>query len=182
MDVCVSFKVMKLWTSPYHPKIQWNGFNRTLNAVTSHFVNAKQDNWDQFIPLRSYAYNATFNATTGHSLYYLMMSRSKMSLAEVFASFPKPEGTTWEKRRKLPFRKHDKQLIRMSFVVKTKLHKKLRWRTPRSTSFLTKNQRRSLDPVLYSSDGFASEVLPPLYRPVSGHLSQRPAFVYFNST
>jgi hypothetical protein len=105
-ELCILFRVMKLWTSPYHPQGDpVERFNRTLNSMSSHFINEEQDNWDQFIPLLSFAYNATNNSTTGFSPFYLMLGRPPMSLAETFALLPQSEGTTWGEEAKSAMKK-----------------------------------------------------------------------------
>ena len=56
-------------TSSYHP--QSNGgserFNRTLIEALRCFVNARQDNWDQYLVHFEFAYNISVNPATGLS-------------------------------------------------------------------------------------------------------------------
>jgi transposase InsO family protein len=67
-DLYTLFKINKIWTSPYHPQTYSSveRFNRTLNAMLSHFVDTeRQDDWDQFLPLVIFAYISTFNPAIG---------------------------------------------------------------------------------------------------------------------
>jgi hypothetical protein len=71
------FRVNKIATTPYSPRS--NGFvenhNRTMKDQLHHFVDAKQKDWDIFLPTVQLMYNTTVNAATGYTPYYLMFGR-----------------------------------------------------------------------------------------------------------
>ena len=95
-EMCVLLRIQKLWTSPYHPQSDpVERVNRTFNAMLSHFVNDRQDNWDSFLPLICVAYNTTFNATTGHTPYFLMMGHNPLTLADFLINVPQTENSSW---------------------------------------------------------------------------------------
>ena len=64
-------------TSSYHP--QSNGgserFNRTLIEALRCFVNARQDNWDQYLVHFEFAYNISVNPATGLSPFVLQFAQ-----------------------------------------------------------------------------------------------------------
>jgi transposase InsO family protein len=60
-------------TSSYHPQSngQTEPFNQTLIEALLSFVNARHDNWDQFLVHFEFAYNSTLNDSTGFSPFIL---------------------------------------------------------------------------------------------------------------
>ena len=64
-------------TSSYHP--QSNGgserFNRTLIEALRCFVNARQNNWDEFLVHFEFAYNISVNPATGFSPFILQFAQ-----------------------------------------------------------------------------------------------------------
>ena len=65
-------------TSSYHPQSngQTERFNRTLIEALRSFVNARHDNWDQFLVHFEFAYNSTVNASTGFSPFILQFTQA----------------------------------------------------------------------------------------------------------
>jgi len=65
-------------TSSYHPQSngQTERFNRTLIEALRSFVNARHDNWDQFLVHFEFAYNSTVNASTGFSPFILQFAQA----------------------------------------------------------------------------------------------------------
>ena len=69
-------------TSSYHPQSngQTERFNRTLIEALRSFVNARHDNWDQFLVHFEFAYNSTVNASTGFSPFILQFAQAPRAL------------------------------------------------------------------------------------------------------
>jgi hypothetical protein len=65
-------------TSSYHPQSngQTERFNRTLIEALRSFVNARHDNWDQFLVHFEFAYNSTVTASTGFSPFILQFAQA----------------------------------------------------------------------------------------------------------
>jgi len=65
-------------TSSYHPQSngQTERFNRTLVEALRSFVNARHDNWDEFLTHFEFAYNSTINASTGLSPFILQFAQA----------------------------------------------------------------------------------------------------------
>jgi transposase InsO family protein len=65
-------------TSSYHPQSngQTERFNRTLIEALRSFVNARHDNWDNFLVHFEFAYNSTVNASTGFSPFILQFAQA----------------------------------------------------------------------------------------------------------
>ena len=68
------FKTIHLKSSPYHP--QTNGglerFHLTLKDYLKHYINKKQNNWDELIPFAMFSYNSHVHSSTGYSPYELL--------------------------------------------------------------------------------------------------------------
>jgi hypothetical protein len=71
------FRVNRIATTPYNPRS--NGFvenhNGTLKDQLYHYVEARQKDWDIFLPTVQLMYNTTVNAATAYTPYYLMFGR-----------------------------------------------------------------------------------------------------------
>ncbi len=76
-ELCDLLKINKIATSAYHPQTDGlvERFNQTLINMLSKFTNEKQDDWDVFVPLVTFAYNTTPQKSTGESPYFLMFGR-----------------------------------------------------------------------------------------------------------
>lgn len=68
------FKIGHLTSSPYHP--QTNGAlersHLTLKEYLKHYINNKQNNWDELIPFAMFAYNTHIHTSTNFSPYELL--------------------------------------------------------------------------------------------------------------
>jgi hypothetical protein len=72
------FHVKKLNTSSYHP--QTNGlterFNHVLCTMLTHYTNASQTDWDEYLPFVLLAYRVTVQETTGQTPFYMLYGRN----------------------------------------------------------------------------------------------------------
>ena len=89
-ELCRVLGAKKTRTTPYRPQSDGmvERFNRTLQAMLSSFVNARQDDWDLHLPSVMFAYRSTEHSGTGYSPYYLMFGREAQLPAA--AMFPIP--------------------------------------------------------------------------------------------
>ena len=76
-QLCAQMGIRKQRTTPYHP--QGNGqcerFNRTLISMLGTLPEKEKANWKDHLQAMTLAYNATRNASTGYSPYFLMFGR-----------------------------------------------------------------------------------------------------------
>lgn len=76
--VCAVLGMKQLFTSTYHP--QTNGqierFNRVILERLLHYVNARQDDWDEHLGPIVLGYNSQVHASTGFSPFELALTRS----------------------------------------------------------------------------------------------------------
>jgi transposase InsO family protein len=74
---CKLLQIDKIKTTAYHP--QSNGAfersHRTLAEYLRHFVNNKQQNWDQYLAYSMFVYNSSVHSTTGFQPYELVYGR-----------------------------------------------------------------------------------------------------------
>lgn len=65
-------------STSYHPESdgQTERANRTLEDMLRAYVSSSQDDWDELLPLMEMAYNASIQASTGFSPYYLNTGRN----------------------------------------------------------------------------------------------------------
>ena len=97
-DLYLLFKINKLWTSPYHPQTDGSveRFNRTLNAMLSHFVDVqRQDDWDQFLPLVIFAYNSTYNPSIGTTPFFMVNGFQAPSIVDHLRQVPMAEVSSY---------------------------------------------------------------------------------------
>ena len=94
-DIYILLKIQKLWTSPYHPQTDGlvERFNRTLLAMLSHFINDLQNDWDQFLPLLTLAYNSTYNYTIQQTPFFLMFGRPPPTIVDLLLYLPQGQST-----------------------------------------------------------------------------------------
>uniref|UniRef100_A0A383WFN5 Reverse transcriptase n=1 Tax=Tetradesmus obliquus TaxID=3088 RepID=A0A383WFN5_TETOB len=61
------------FSTAFHPQTdgQSERANRTLEEVLRHFVNPRQDNWDEHLALAEFAINDSVNPSTGYTPFYL---------------------------------------------------------------------------------------------------------------
>lgn len=76
-EICKLLQVKQIQTTAYHPEA--NGvverFHQTLMNFLSHYINEKQDDWDEWIDYALMAYRTTPHTATGYSPYYLNHGR-----------------------------------------------------------------------------------------------------------
>jgi hypothetical protein len=66
-------EIRQSMTAAYHP--QTNGlterFNKTLMEMLSMFVSSHQDDWDEYLPYVTHAYNTSVHASTNETPFFL---------------------------------------------------------------------------------------------------------------
>ena len=84
-QLCARLNIDKRRTSGYHP--QTNGlterFNKTLSDMLSCFVNQKHDDWHEFLPMVTFAYNSSVQDSTGYSPSLLFFGREAVFPCDV---------------------------------------------------------------------------------------------------
>jgi hypothetical protein len=70
--------VNKIATTPYNARSNGcvENHNRTMKDQLYHFVEARQKDWDIYLPTVQLMYNTTVNSATGYGPYYLMFQVS----------------------------------------------------------------------------------------------------------
>jgi hypothetical protein len=65
------------YSTAYHPQSdgQSERANRTLEEFLRHYINPRQDNWDDYLDLAEYAINDSINPSTGYTPFYLAYSQ-----------------------------------------------------------------------------------------------------------
>ena len=76
-EMCKSFNIGNLRTSPYRPSI--NGmvqrYHRTLNQMVGKVVSDTQRDWDLHVPAAAAAYRASKHVVTGFTPNFMMLGR-----------------------------------------------------------------------------------------------------------
>ena len=71
------FKTNHIKSTPYHP--QTNGAlersHLTLKEYLKHYINERQDDWDEFIPFAMYSFNSHTHTSTGYTPYELLFGK-----------------------------------------------------------------------------------------------------------
>lgn len=73
-SVAKLFKMKHIQTTAYHPESN-GGLERshhTLVEYLKHYINQKQTNWDEWIPMATFAYNTTVHSSTKFTPYELV--------------------------------------------------------------------------------------------------------------
>lgn len=101
------FKIKKLFTTPYHPQSnQIERFHRTLGTYMKAFVQKEQERWCKYIDFATFAYNSSYNISTGYSPFELVYGRP-IKLPTEITNRPVPtynyDNYAYELRRKLKF-------------------------------------------------------------------------------
>lgn len=83
-------------STAFHPQTdgQSERANRTLEEVLRHFINPRQDNWEELLPLAEFAINDSDNPSTGYTPFYLAYGEqvsSPIDLSDVVV--PKAQAT-----------------------------------------------------------------------------------------
>ena len=76
-SVCLALGVKHVTTTAYHPRTngQTERFNRTIVTRLRHYVGEHQDDWDLYVQLLTYAYNAQVHRSTRTTPYSLVLTR-----------------------------------------------------------------------------------------------------------
>ena len=93
-EICKMLHIHKLRTTAYRPSAngQAERQNRTLAAAIRCFVNSKQDDWDEFLPLITAAIRSSVNRQTGFTPNRLMLGREVITPIEL--AIPQPSAET----------------------------------------------------------------------------------------
>jgi hypothetical protein len=69
------------FSTAFHPQTdgQSERANRTLEEYLRHFINARQDNWDEYLDMAEYAVNDSVNPSTGYTPFYLAFGQNPSS-------------------------------------------------------------------------------------------------------
>ena len=76
-DTCKLLRIKKISTTPGNPQSDGMAERQmgTLKDALYHYVNAFQDDWDNYLPVVAHAYRTTVNVATGYSPFYLLYGR-----------------------------------------------------------------------------------------------------------
>lgn len=84
-EVCNVFAAKKIFTTAYHP--QTNGLvehlNGSLKQILSMYVDAAQDDWDEYLAAALYAYNTAKQESTGFTPFSLLFGHESNTPADV---------------------------------------------------------------------------------------------------
>jgi hypothetical protein len=69
------------FSTAFHPQTdgQSERANRTLEEYLRHFINPRQDDWDEYLDLAEFAVNDSVNPATGYSPFYLAFGQNPSS-------------------------------------------------------------------------------------------------------
>jgi hypothetical protein len=89
--MCKILGVRRLHTSSYHACSNGMVKGSTISSiVASHYVNANNKNWDEFVSFYLMSYRATLHTTTGYSPFCLLHGREMLpSTDNLKARLPK---------------------------------------------------------------------------------------------
>ena len=61
------------WSTAYHPQTdgQTERVNQEVETFLRAFVNLRQDDWKEWLPIAEFALNNRVSSTTGYSAFYL---------------------------------------------------------------------------------------------------------------
>jgi transposase InsO family protein len=76
-ETCRLFNIDKTYTTPWRPQSDGmvERMNRTLGSMLKVYTNKLQDDWDQYLPLCSMAYNSSRHSSTQYTPNFLMFGR-----------------------------------------------------------------------------------------------------------
>jgi hypothetical protein len=93
----------QVMTSAYHPQAngQAERLNQTLEQYLRHYLNVKQDNWVELLPVAQYAYNSATAEATGSSPFEALYGRIPTMYNEpVPDNKPAANAQTWTQEAK----------------------------------------------------------------------------------
>lgn len=101
------FKIKKIFTTPYHPQSNLiERFHRTLGGMMRALVEKEQSRWCEYIDFAVFAYNISYNISTGFSPYELIFGYPAKLPTEITKRTTPTynyENYAHELRRKLKF-------------------------------------------------------------------------------
>ena len=76
--VCYHLKVCRRLSTAFHPQTdgQMERQNLTLEQYLQAYIAYQQDDWVEWLPLAKFAYNNSWQSTTGELLFYLLMGQN----------------------------------------------------------------------------------------------------------
>lgn len=78
------FKIKKVFTTPYHPQSnQIERFHRTLSNYMKTFIQHEQSRWCEYIDFAVFAYNNSYNISTGFSPFELVFGKPRRLPTEI---------------------------------------------------------------------------------------------------
>ena len=78
LAMCYHLKVQRWLSTTFHlqtdGQMEWQ--NLTLEQFLQAYVTYQQNHWVEWLPLAEFAYNNSWQLTTGESLFYLLMGHN----------------------------------------------------------------------------------------------------------
>lgn len=66
-------RIKRIFTTPYHPRSnQIERYHRSLGNYMKSFIQANQNQWDDYLDYATFCYNITYNTTTGFAPFELI--------------------------------------------------------------------------------------------------------------
>ena len=99
--MCYYLKVCRRLLTAFHPQtngqMEWQ--NLTLEQYLRAYITYQQDDWVEWLPLAKFAYNNSWQSTTGESPFYLLMGQNSQfndNVTEIPDHSPEvPVVTNW---------------------------------------------------------------------------------------
>lgn len=87
-ELCKVLGVKGSPSTAYHPQTdgQTERVNQELEQYLRIFVNNKQDNWPEWLPLATFSYNDKVNSSTGHSPFFVNKGKHPWKATEPYAT------------------------------------------------------------------------------------------------
>lgn len=87
-QISAIFQLRQIRTTPGNPRS--NGLvenhNKTLKDQLAVFTNARQDDWDDFLPVVQYAYMTTVSSRTGYTPFFMLHGREARQPSDIWIS------------------------------------------------------------------------------------------------
>ena len=96
-ELCKSFKIGKLRTSPYRPKTNGNvkSYHRTLKQMLGKVVSETQRDWDVHVPAEAADYRASEHVVIGFTPNFMMLDSEVRALVDIIFGAPAGEEQCW---------------------------------------------------------------------------------------
>jgi hypothetical protein len=123
-SVCKLLKIKKLQTTPYHPQAnQVERIHSPLAAYLRSYVNADQDNWDEWVDFAMFTYNTTPHTSTGFTPFELVYGR-KAELPSATRNSPQPLYSYDDYVKELRYRLQTSHTIAREKITAKKIQNK----------------------------------------------------------